>query len=232
MCLKVKICGITNAGDGALALSLGADELGFVLAASPRRIEPEALKPLIEDLRGDGSLPPFRAIGVFVNEAASAMRDIVSFAGLDAAQVHGDESPSACAAFDFPWYRALRIASVADADRLLRSGWDCPRILVDAAPSARNAAYGGTGSSVGTWAALASRALAREAGKEFFVAGGIGPKSVAGALYSLSPDGVDASSGVEERPGRKSRDKLEALFREIARAREIAGMKGAENAAR
>jgi phosphoribosylanthranilate isomerase len=229
MKIKVKICGITNAEDGRLALELGADELGFVLAPSPRRIAPEALKSLLEDLCGDGGLPSFRAIGVFVNEEAGAMRDIISFSGLNAVQVHGDESPSGCSAFDFPWYRALRIGSVADSYKLVHARWDCPRILVD---TAQGAAYGGTGASIGTWAALAARALAREAGKEFFVAGGIGPRSVASVLYSLSPDGIDASSGVEESPGRKSRDKLEALFREIARAREAGETEGAESAAR
>jgi phosphoribosylanthranilate isomerase len=227
MSLKVKICGITNAEDGLLALSLGADELGFVLAPSPRRVEPEALKSVLEALRGDGRARAFRAIGVFVNEEAGAMRDIVSYAGLDAAQVHGDETPTACAGFDFPWYRALRVGGVVDALRKASARWDCPRLLVDA--SSRSA-YGGTGSSVGALAALAARALTKGRGKEFFVAGGIRPENVARLVRALSPDGIDVSSGVEERPGRKSRTRLEALFGEIGRER--ARAKGVEDAAR
>lgn len=242
---KVKICGITNAEDGALALSMGADELGFVIAPSPRRIGPEAVKAVLDALRGEGRLPSFRAIGVFVNEEAGAMRDIISYCGLDAAQVHGDETPAECSAFGFPWYRALRIGSVADAGRLVHAGWDCPRILADASPRSADAAprkaspsagdpmpYGGTGRSVGTWAALAARDLARSAGKEFFVAGGIGPRSVASVVWSLAPDGIDASSGVEERPGRKSRGKLEALFAELEKARGEREKEGAAHAAR
>jgi phosphoribosylanthranilate isomerase len=234
MSLKVKICGITNAEDGALALSLGADELGFVLAPSPRRVEPEALKAILDELRDNGRLPGFRAIGVFVNEAADAMRDIISYCGLDAAQVHGDETPGDCASFDFPWYRGLRIGSVADANRLVRAGWGCPRILVDAAPqSAQNGAvYGGTGKAIGAWAAIAARAHARASGKEFFVAGGIGQRSVANAIWSLSPDGVDVSSGVEEKPGKKSPEKLAAFFAVIERVLEIEESEGAQHAAR
>jgi phosphoribosylanthranilate isomerase len=212
MKLKVKICGLTRLEDARLALSLGADELGFILAPSPRRVEPEALKEILEALRGEGGSKAFRAIGVFVNEAADAMRDVISFAGLDAAQVHGDESPAECAAFGFPWYRALRIGSEADARRLVTAAWDCPRLLVDA--SSRSA-YGGTGESVGAAAGLAARELARSIGKEFFIAGGLKPENAAGIVRALEPEGIDVSSGVEERPGVKSKDRLEALFAEI-----------------
>jgi phosphoribosylanthranilate isomerase len=225
--LKVKICGITNAEDGLIALTQGADELGFVLAPSPRRVEPEVVKSILETLRSEGGAPGFRAIGIFVNEEERAMRDILSFVGLDAAQIHGDETSSACAAFGFPWYRALRIGSAADAHSLINAGWGCPRLLIDA--SSRSS-YGGTGSSIGTWAALAARKLARGLEKEFFVAGGIRPESVARVIRSLSPDGIDVSSGVEERPGKKSREKLKALFAEVGRT--MARTEGADNAAR
>jgi len=209
---KVKICGITRLEDARAALELGADELGFVLAPSPRRVEPEAVRGILAELRSDGSPSGFRAVGVFVNETPGAMRDIIAFAGLDVAQIHGDETPSACASFVFPWYRALRIGSVADALRLADAGWDCPPLLVD---SAAPGSYGGSGRGIGVWAALAARALTRAAGKEYVIAGGIKARNVASVIHSLSPDGIDVSSGVEEAPGRKSRAKLEALFREI-----------------
>jgi phosphoribosylanthranilate isomerase len=227
MRIKVKICGITRLEDAALALSLGADELGFVLAPSGRRIEPEAVKAILEGLKGEGGSRAFRAVGVFVNEGKDAMRDIIAFAGLDAAQIHGDEGPEACAAFDFPWYRALRIGSVADAISLVEAGWDCPRLLVD---SSSRGSYGGTGQAIGAWAAIAAGVLARERGKEFFVAGGVRPENAASLILSLAPDGLDVSSGVEESPGRKSREKLEALFGAIREA--VAGVKEEKHAAR
>lgn len=229
MSIKVKICGITNLEDAELALSLGADELGFVLAPSPRRVEPEAVAAILRVLRGDGRLPPFRAIGVFVNEKAGAMRDILSYAGLDAAQVHGDETPGACASLGIPWYRALRVGSASEAQAAASAGWDCPRLLVDAAT---RGAYGGTGVSVGTWAAIAAGAVARELGKEYFVAGGVKPRNVASFIHSIRPDGIDVSSGVEESPGRKSRDKLEALFAAIRAEAENGEAREALNATR
>jgi phosphoribosylanthranilate isomerase len=225
----VKICGITNVEDGELALSLGADELGFVLAPSPRRVEPDAVRPIVESLRGSGGLKSFRAVGVFVNERGETMRDIMSYAGLDLAQVHGDESPGDCASFEFPWYRALRIGSVADAERLAGEDWGCQRLLFDASS---RASYGGTGASIGTWAILAARSRARQKGKEFFVAGGVRSSNIASFIYSFSPDGVDVSSGVEERAGKKSKDKLEAFFAEFNKAAGASDREEEANAAR
>ena len=223
--MRVKICGITNAKDGELALRLGASELGFVLAPSPRRVEPGELRSIIKSLRGSAKLPAFKAVGVFVNEDASAMRDIMDFAGLDLAQIHGDESPEDCASFDFPWYRALRIGSVADAERLAEEDWGCRRILVD---SLSRSGYGGTGQSIGSSATLAARFLAREKGKEFFVAGGINSGNVATFYYSFSPDGIDVSSGVEESPGRKSKEKMETLFAELTKIAKLEKVAGEE----
>jgi phosphoribosylanthranilate isomerase len=235
MRIKVKICGITRLEDAKLALALGADEIGFILAPSPRRVEPETVRTILEALKGDGGLhssrptPSFGSVGVFVNETSDAMRDIMIFAGLDAAQIHGDETPETCAGFDFPWFRALRINGVDEANRLVGAQWRCPRLLVD---SAARGMGGGTGDTIGTWAALAAGALARGAGKGYFVAGGVRPRNVANFIHSLSPDGLDVSSGVEEAPGRKSAGKLEDLFREIGLAEAARGSEEVTHAAR
>jgi len=89
MKIKVKICGITRLEDARLALKLGADELGFILAPSPRRVEPETVRAVLAALEGEVGPESFRAIGVFVNEEPGAMRDIMSYAGLDCAVLVG-----------------------------------------------------------------------------------------------------------------------------------------------
>ncbi|MDA8411798.1 MAG: hypothetical protein M0001_15605 [Treponema sp.] len=229
---KVKICGLTRFEDAWLALELGADELGFILAPSPRRIDPAALRELLSALRAQQSAAarPFRAVGVFVNESPDAMREIMAITTIDVAQVHGDETPEACSAFDFPWYRVVRPTSPDEAGLLCAAGWNCQRILAEA--SVRGA-YGGTGKGLAPELALAARASTRAAGKEFFLAGGLGPSNVADAILLVSPDGVDLSSGVEEAPGIKSAALLEALFAEVRRAdRELAARKEAADAAR
>ena len=211
---SVKICGITAFEDAALALELGADEIGFVFAPSPRRISPETVASILERLHGAGLLHFAGTVGVFVNEEPGTMARIVESLDLSAAQIHGDESPETCAAFAFPWFRALRIASAEEAEARCAASWACRRILVDAAAAG---AYGGTGRRVGSETARAAAEATRRAGKAFFLAGGIGPDNVAEVVRGLAPDGIDISSGVEETPGRKSRQKLERLFAELRR---------------
>jgi phosphoribosylanthranilate isomerase len=211
----VKICGLTNYEDARMALELGADCLGFVLAPSPRQVLPDTVGQILSRLRGEGLLKGCETIGVFVNAPADAMAEILYSAGLDTAQIHGDEEPEACAALPFPWYRALRIASEEDARRRIEAGWKCDRILVDALS---DSGYGGTGRCVDLNTARASREAAHAEGKSFFLAGGITPHNVADIIRTISPEGIDLSSGVEESPGRKSPDKLRRLFEEIRRA--------------
>ncbi|MCA1765957.1 MAG: hypothetical protein LC633_06895 [Desulfobulbaceae bacterium] len=61
---RIKVCGITDSGDLAHAVSAGVDGVGFIFAEkSPRRVEPEKARELIR------KVPPFvDAVGVFVNE--------------------------------------------------------------------------------------------------------------------------------------------------------------------
>jgi phosphoribosylanthranilate isomerase len=236
---RVKICGITCEADAELALGFGADEIGFVFAPSPRRVSPGTAARILSRLADRGLLDGRATVAVFVNEEPGAMADILAITGITKAQIHGDESREACSAFGFPWYRALRLAGAEDARRLLGPGgkagaeaWACPRILADAASSR---GYGGTGILLDGEVALAARELAHRAGKEFFLAGGIGPDNAREIAETLGPDGIDLCSGVEESPGRKSRAKLERLFAELALlAGSVAadGRKGMAHAAR
>ena len=60
----VKICGVTRLPDALLALELGVDALGFILASgSPRRLEPFEAKALLETIRSKSSRP-FEAVAV------------------------------------------------------------------------------------------------------------------------------------------------------------------------
>src|SRR2546430_15896986 len=101
--VRVKICGITNAADALAAIEAGANFLGFnFYEKSPRYIaEVEAAK-----IRPQ--LPKkVEAIGIFVNASAADVTTFCKLLKLNAAQLHGDETPEAVAESS-PNHRALK----------------------------------------------------------------------------------------------------------------------------
>src|ERR1700704_5179569 len=102
---KVKICGITNAEDAAVAGDAGADALGFVFyRKSPRYIEPTLARQIIM------SLPPLVVpVGVFVDEDQQVVRNLMDDCGLALAQLHGNESAIYCKELGRTVLKALRV---------------------------------------------------------------------------------------------------------------------------
>lgn len=204
--LKIKICGITSEEDAQVAIAAGADALGFVLyKSSPRVVHPEVVRRII------AGLPPFvLPVGVFVNEDAGTVRDLMDECGLALAQLHGDEPASYCQTLGRPALKALRLKDRGTFLALAEyQGRANVRGFVIDAFSER--AYGGTGQTVDwTLAAEAARSA------PILLAGGLTPANVAEAIRQVGPYGVDVSSGVEARPGKKDPAKVKA-FIEAAR---------------
>lgn len=81
-----KICGTTNLADANLAVSAGADALGFIFASSPRQIREDAAAEIIE------ALPvQIGKIGVTVNLSPEAVAKLAQNVGLTGIQLQGDE---------------------------------------------------------------------------------------------------------------------------------------------
>lgn len=205
MAVKVKICGLTNAEDAAVAVEAGADAVGFVFhKKSPRCAETAAVKAIVKEL------PPFVfPIGVFVNEDAKVVRDIMDSCGLALAQLHGDETAAYCEMLGRPVLKAIRLRDrrsfLALAEFQGRAG--VRGFLVDAfSPDA----YGGTG-QVADWALAAEAATVAR----ILLAGGLTPGNVAQAIEQVRPYGVDVSSGVEASPGRKDHEKVRAFVQAV-----------------
>ena len=193
----VKICGITRRADAEAALARGADALGFVFAESKRR----ASLGLMRELRHLDAIK----VAVVVSRAGGELEALLGEGLVDAIQFHGEETPEECAALAFPYYKAVRVKDAADITGMSR--YRCPRVLADAySPQAA----GGTGQSI-------PGDLVRQvrSGRPLWLAGGLGADNVGAAVRDLSPELIDASSRLEESPGKKDAEKLELFFREI-----------------
>jgi phosphoribosylanthranilate isomerase len=217
--MKVKICGITNLEDARAAAVTGADFLGFIFyPRSPRYVTPEAAGQIIVALRTEGLT--ITTVGVFVDAPPAEIERAMRVAGLDLAQLHGDEPLAQVQALGGRAFKALRPHSVAegeaDAMRYLPVAPNddrAPQLLVDAY---RPGAYGGTGQT-GDWSI--AHALAQQC-ERLLLAGGLTPDNVAQAIRQVRPWGVDVSSGVEASPGRKDHGRVQTF---IAAARVVEG---------
>jgi phosphoribosylanthranilate isomerase len=188
----VKICGMTNAGDARVAADAAADAVGFIFAESPRRVGVE------EARRISIALPEnIIRVGVFVDEEPAEILRISREIGLDLAQLHGDESPETVTALreaGVKVMKALRVESAATLEAL--DEYETDLFLLDAySPRAR----GGTGERF-DWG-VAKSLIGRD---NIVVSGGLDPENVREAVEFFEPFGVDASSSLEDGPGRKN----------------------------
>ena len=202
----IKICGTTDLLDAQLAVSVGADALGFIFALSPRLVNAEQVRSITDQI------PDIERIGLFVNETPDDVEEIFERAGLTGVQLHGDESPEEV----FEIGRRLRSHSANL--RIIKTIRFTPAIGEELArfsdPTLVNAilidtfsphARGGTGVTF-DWED--GREKIRHAPMPIIVAGGLNPQNVQQALAMLNPWGVDATSGLESTPGKKDSNKV------------------------
>lgn len=213
MRVRVKICGITNLEDALGATEAGADYLGFIFwPPSKRAVDVETAQAISERLRARERRPLL--VGVFVDEEAGAMADVLDNCGLDLAQLSGDEPPSLVGDPSSPLYgrsfKALRPTSLPEAEA--EAEWYVAPERAAGQPSLALDAYhpslpGGTGRTT-DWE-MAARLAQQVPG--LMLAGGLTPENVGEAVRRVRPFAVDVASGVEQAPGKKDQEKVRAF---------------------
>jgi phosphoribosylanthranilate isomerase len=188
----VKICGLTDEAAVSAALDAGADAIGFVFAPSVRRVSVARAHELAQPARGRAL-----CVAVTLHPDAKLVDEILrEFAPdvlqTDAADLAGLRLPDGLASWP-----VIRGDARGERPR--------GRFLYEGPRS-------GTG-EVADWAC--ARALATAG--ELILAGGLNPDNVRDGISGVRPFGVDVSSGVEDRPGRKDPARIFA-FVERARA--------------
>ncbi|HEX6278653.1 MAG TPA: phosphoribosylanthranilate isomerase [Pyrinomonadaceae bacterium] len=204
--VKVKICGITNLDDALHAVECGADALGFnFYKKSPRFISAADASEITRQL---GSV---LKVGVFVNEQVDAIAQTVRIAGLDAVQLHGDESPAIVRELgervSCEVIKAFRVSPEFIAESVFESGANT--ILLDGFSLD---AHGGTGEAF-DW----NIAKRLSSSVKLYLAGGLSGDNVRKAILDVSPYAVDACSLLESAPGKKDPQKVRRFIMEAKR---------------
>ncbi len=195
----VKVCGLTNYEDAKAAVEAGADALGFVFyPASARAIQSKAAAGWLKKLTSSAM-----KVGVFVNAKLEDIVRTVKECGLEAVQLHGDETPHFISGLKKMIHvriiRAVRPAPGESVPLSATSGANY--LLLD---RFKPGVYGGTGEN-------ADWDLARELAAypvPLILSGGLSPENVREACDQVKPFGVDASSSLEVRPGFKDHAKI------------------------
>lgn len=191
--VRIKVCGLTDPSEAKAVAEAGADAIGMVFAKSPRKIDPDRAREIVQNLP-----PMVQAVGVFVNESSEKIRRITDYCGLDLVQLHGEETPETCKELAPRAIKAWRIRTRADIQALLPYREVVKAFLLDAWSQS---AHGGTGETFDWSIAIeAKKVLSRP----IILAGGLKPENVARAVKQVRPWGVDVSSGVENAPGKKN----------------------------
>jgi phosphoribosylanthranilate isomerase len=199
--MKVKICGITNIEDAHMAADLGAYALGFIFVkSSPRYIAPSDALKIIQKID-----PFIIAVGVFADAAREIIYETVEQTGIGCVQLHGNELPGHLANFPLPVYKSFRVDKYFIPETLNK--YKGAAYLLD---TYVDGVIGGTGKTFDWSIAVQAKAYGR-----IILSGGLNPDNIADAIQKVQPYAVDVNSGIESAPGKKDKNKLKQLFKNI-----------------
>ena len=232
--LIIKICGICNQNDLQNVVQAGANAIGFMMfTGSKRHISLSRATSLRKMLPAN-----VLAVAVMVNPDASEVEQIIEQLQPDILQFHGEEDEEFCASFAVPYIKALRAPAVVDdtasitkriaqqianyssADFIMLDSYDgsldgnlegsldgrldgsLDGSLDGNLEGKKQGNFGGSGKKF-NW-----ELIPQDLDRPLIIAGGLNSQNVATLIKQVNPQGVDVSSGVEDAPGVKNKEKM------------------------
>ncbi len=202
---RVKICGITNIEDAKSAILAGADAIGLVFyEASPRYVSINIAKEITDNI------PPFiNCVGLFVDADDSFIREVLKEVAIDTIQFHGQETEQACALYNRPYIKAVRMNENVNLFEEVTRYPAAKALLLDAYV---RGVPGGTGKAF-DWSIIP-----KDLSKPVILAGGLDENNVKKAISQVRPYAVDVSGGVEKSKGIKDSIKIKKFISETMNA--------------
>lgn len=203
--MKIKICGLKYRDNLEQVVSCQPDFVGFIFyAKSPRFVTPgsEVFGVNCKDVG---------KVGVFVNETSEAIVRVVEVCGLDAVQLHGDESIREVEVLRNRLPATMLIKAVSmtgpSSIRHCASYADVVDYFIfdTATPN-----YGGSGKQF-DWETLFSYQMK----VPFILSGGLSPFNVAQVPKVANLTCLDFNSKLEERPGVKNIELVEKAIKKV-----------------
>lgn len=202
---RIKICGITSLDDAESAISAGADAIGFVFyEKSPRYITLNTAEHIVKNCA-----PFINFVGLFVDAEESYVKKVLDQVAISTLQFHGQEPEQACASFNKPYIKAIRMIENIDLAAECQRYYSAAGLLLD---TYVKDVPGGTGIAF-NWD-LIPNALE----KPIILAGGLDETNVKEAVSRVQPYAVDVSGGVEREKGIKDPVKIKNFISEAMNA--------------
>ena len=207
--MKIKVCGITDIEQLKQLDEIGIDYAGMIFYNRSTRYMTEKLKN-VEVKKLNISI---KKIGVFVNASEEDIFMQVELYGLNAVQLHGDETPLFCKHISdkVKVIKAFRINETEHhIDRLIFPFEDfCDYYMFDTGGTGK---YGGSGKKF-NWQILETSKI----NKSFFLSGGISLDDVQKLKNFQHPFfyAVDINSGFEIEPGNKDLKQIKLFVEQL-----------------
>ena len=202
---RIKVCGLTEPDNARAVEACGVDAIGLVFyPASKRAVDIPQARQICRALG-----PLVHRVALFVDPTRAQVEQVLAAVGITLLQFHGDEPNDFCASFGLPYFKAIRMRPALAPDQVMQAYPDAAGFLLDAY---QPGVPGGTGDSF-DWARVP-----RESARPLLLAGGLTPDNVAEAISQTGVYGVDLSGGVEQSPGVKNIQQVQALVAAVQRA--------------
>ena len=209
----IKICGLKDLDQATAIASMGVNAIGVIgVEGTPRHLTEHLRREMFLNLAT--THPCMKRVWVVADLEDGDLDTALAGEGVPSVvQLHGSESPERCRQLkqrhpQVQWWKALRLRQSEDLERLRPFSDAADALLLDAWTPSQ---LGGTGHRLPLeW--LQDQAITGP----WWLAGGISAEWVPTVLERLAPNGLDASSRLEIRPGWKDLSKVRELVEAVS----------------
>ena len=198
----IKFCGMTNVNDIQFASDNEyVNYIGIIFAdVSPRKVSLKQAELLVKACSNQKPI-----VGVFMNQSADYISNIINNIDISLIQFHGEEPAGFCESFGRKYIKAFHAHNLRYWKNYMDLYSSAHAFLIDSGNSVQK---GGTGIAF-DW-----KLIPKTEKEKIIVAGGINSSNVSDLLSKKNNIfGIDVNSGLESKEAIKDIEKIETFFK-------------------